>query len=238
MTRLARSARCATSPAARCSANGSFSCAAWPPTIGETLTKSRPTGTGSTPTRKAFPIAQRLLRHHGRPTGRTPDGAERSKRMEKLAFGEPVLDRLRQLSGLAASQEWDKVHSRCSARCGISLRPHRSQAGRAAYRRPDRLGDQGGGRPRFERRGTPGRRFHHGRPNHWRSTPTGTGSGRSSGTGRRATPMNRYDYWTKYVDDLKTVAVFNAVGASAGPGDGLEPHGRAASRPGRRSRRA
>ena len=29
--------------------------------------------------------------------------------MEKLAFGEPVLDRLRQLSGLAANQEWDQV---------------------------------------------------------------------------------------------------------------------------------
>ena len=36
-------------------------------------------------------------------------GTANLEAMEKLAFGEPVLDRLRQLSGLAASQEWDKV---------------------------------------------------------------------------------------------------------------------------------
>jgi cation transport regulator ChaC len=59
------------------------------------------------PTRKAFAIAQKLLRL--RETDGVKTGSANTESMEKLAFGEPVLDRLGQLSRLAANQDWDKV---------------------------------------------------------------------------------------------------------------------------------
>ena len=59
------------------------------------------------PARKAFPIAQRLLRL--KETDVAQSGNANRKALETLAFGEPVLDRLRQLCGLAAGQEWDQV---------------------------------------------------------------------------------------------------------------------------------
>jgi hypothetical protein len=59
------------------------------------------------PKRKAFAIAARL-RAISESDG--PNiGRQSTEALEKLAFGEPVLDRLRQLPGLVASQEWDKV---------------------------------------------------------------------------------------------------------------------------------
>ena len=57
--------------------------------------------------RKAFPITQRLLRLKETPGGQTD--AANVKTLETLAFGEPVLDRLRQLCGFAANKEWDHV---------------------------------------------------------------------------------------------------------------------------------
>jgi tetratricopeptide (TPR) repeat protein len=59
------------------------------------------------PARKAFPITQRLLRLKETDVAQSGNGT--LKNLEKLAFGEPVLDRLRQLCGLAAGQEWDQV---------------------------------------------------------------------------------------------------------------------------------
>ena len=71
------------------------------------------------PKRKAFPIAQRLLRFTEVDVAKT--GTANIVAMEKLAFGEPVLDRLRQLSSLAANQEWDQV-LRLLGPVSISLR--------------------------------------------------------------------------------------------------------------------
>jgi tetratricopeptide (TPR) repeat protein len=59
------------------------------------------------PKRKAFPIAQQLLRFTE--TDSAKKGSATIEAMEKLAFGEPVLNRLWQLSGLAANQEWEGV---------------------------------------------------------------------------------------------------------------------------------
>jgi hypothetical protein len=58
--------------------------------------------------RKAFPISQRLQRLKETPGGGQTDAAN-VKTLETLAFGEPVLDRLRQLCGFAANKEWDHV---------------------------------------------------------------------------------------------------------------------------------
>jgi tetratricopeptide (TPR) repeat protein len=58
--------------------------------------------------RKAFPITQRLHRLKDTPGGGQTDAAN-VKTLETLAFGEPVLDRLRQLCGFAANKEWDHV---------------------------------------------------------------------------------------------------------------------------------
>ena len=59
------------------------------------------------PARKAFPITQRLLKL--KEIDVTQSGNATQKKLETLAFGEPVLERLRQLCGLAAGQEWDQV---------------------------------------------------------------------------------------------------------------------------------
>jgi hypothetical protein len=65
------------------------------------------------PKRKAYPIAQRLL------SFLEVDGAdtagERIKAMEKLAYREPILDRLRELNTVLASQDWDKIFSAVSS---------------------------------------------------------------------------------------------------------------------------
>ena len=58
------------------------------------------------PKRVAFPIAERFRRLVS--TAAVPDSAELEP-MEKLVFGEPVLERIRQLRLSMASQEWDKV---------------------------------------------------------------------------------------------------------------------------------
>ena len=97
------------------------------------------------PKRKAFPITQRLLT--GLTRRPTQAGSVSPRALETLAFGEPVLDRLRQVCGLAAGQEWDQVF-RLLGPLKTRASSHRSRAGRAAHRRPDRIGDQGGGRPR------------------------------------------------------------------------------------------
>jgi hypothetical protein len=55
--------------------------------------------------RMAWRIAQRLQRLAPEQPGADPANLEI---LEKLAFGEPILARLRQLASLAASQEWDK----------------------------------------------------------------------------------------------------------------------------------
>ena len=59
--------------------------------------------------RKAYPITQRLL------SFLEVDGAdttsERIKAMEKLAYREPILDRLRELNTLVANQDWNKIFS-------------------------------------------------------------------------------------------------------------------------------
>ena len=60
--------------------------------------------------RKAYPIARRLL------SFLEVDGAdttsERIKAMEKLAYREPILDRLRELNTLVANQDWNKIFAR------------------------------------------------------------------------------------------------------------------------------
>ncbi len=112
------------------------------------------------PGRKAFPITQRLLRL--RESSGAQAGVTNVKALETLAFGEPVLDRLRQLCGLAASHDWDQV-IRLLGPLRISLTAHRSRAGRAVNRRADRVGDQGSGRPRSRRRGTSDPGFYAGR---------------------------------------------------------------------------
>ena len=95
-------------PGARRCPNGSFSFAAWPRYYRRDADDIKANWDRLDPKRKAFLIAQRLLRL------REPRQTKTRKMpnivaMEKLAFGEPVLDRVWQLSGLAASQEWDQV---------------------------------------------------------------------------------------------------------------------------------
>ncbi len=92
--------------------------------------------------RKAYPIARRLL------SFLEVDGAdttsERIKAMEKLAYREPILDRLRELNTLVANQDWNKIFERDRIATAI-IAADRSQAGRAAHAGSLGIGDQGGG---------------------------------------------------------------------------------------------
>ena len=100
------------------------------------------------PNRKAFPITQRLLRL--KETDRPQPGAATPRALETLAFGEPLLDRLRQLCSLAAGQEWDQV-LRLVGPLKIADPANRSRAGRATHGRAHRIGHQGSGNPRSDR---------------------------------------------------------------------------------------
>ena len=59
--------------------------------------------------RKAFPITQRLLRFKENKGNGQADGGN-LKALETLAFGEPVLDRLRQVCAVTAQKDWDQVN--------------------------------------------------------------------------------------------------------------------------------
>jgi hypothetical protein len=59
------------------------------------------------PKRKAFLIARRLLALADAGSGNSR--GSNTDELERLAYGEPVLDRLRELRGLTATKEWDKV---------------------------------------------------------------------------------------------------------------------------------
>ena len=59
--------------------------------------------------RKAFPITQRLLELKETRGNGQADGVK-LKALETLAFGEPVLDRLRQLCLVTAEKDWDQVN--------------------------------------------------------------------------------------------------------------------------------
>ena len=93
------------------------------------------------PKRKAYRIAQRLHEFTEVDAGDTAD--ERIKALEKLAYREPILDRLRELNSELASQDWNKIFAGRFAPPIVA--PDRSKARGAAHGRLDRNGCQGGG---------------------------------------------------------------------------------------------
>ena len=131
-------------------------------------------------------------------------------RWRSSVFGEPVLDRLRQLRQL-----WWPARS--GTRSSALLGPLRQSLHRIDPKlaerltvRLDRIDDQG--RPGHGTATRPSAlvtRVHPGRPSRWRSTRAGTGSGRWSGTGPRPMPGGAIHYWIEYIEDLETIAPFN-----------------------------
>ncbi len=158
------------------------------------------------PKRKAFTIAQRLLRI--READGLKAGTANTEAMEKLAFGEPVLDRLRQLSGLAANHEWDKL-LRLLGPVTMSLR-------RIEPKLAERLTGALIGsviKETEELDLSDAEELVHGftrvaeplafDPN-WNRLWAIIWDGPQGDTNESL------DYWTKYVEDLKTVSVFNS----------------------------
>ena len=158
------------------------------------------------PKRKAFPIAQRLLQlmEAGGPSAA---GAQ-IEAAEKLAFGEPVLDRLRKVCGLAAGQEWDKVV--------LLLGPVRASLRRIEPKLAERLTRaligsvikeaeslELSGAERLVRGFTRAAEPMALDPN-WNRLWAMVWDGPQADSG------GSLDYWAKYAEDLKTVAVLNS----------------------------
>ncbi len=156
--------------------------------------------------------------------------------MEKLAFGEPVLDRLRQVCGLAAASGMGQGDSPAWPAAAIRLR-------RIDPKLAERLTRALIGSVIKEAENldlTDAERLVRGftrvaeplaiDPN-WNRLWAIIWDGPQADTERIARLLGQVP---RGLEDGRRVQL---VGAGAGPGDGLEPHGRAASRPGRRSRR-
>jgi hypothetical protein len=158
------------------------------------------------PKRKAFPIAQRLLRL--RETGGPTTGSANTEAMEKLAYNEPVIDRLWQLSGLAANQEWDKAIrllgpvSQSLRRIDTKLAERLTGAliGSVIKETEDLdLSDAEHLVQSFTRVAEP-----------LAFDPNWNRLWAIIWDGPQGDTDESLNYWTKYVEDLKTVSVFNA----------------------------
>ena len=158
------------------------------------------------PARKAFPIAQRLLRL--KETDIAQSGNANLKALETLAFGEPVLDRLRQLCGLAAAQEWDQVVRLLSPLNAIIRRidpsiPERltgALIGSVIKEAEDLdLNDMERLIERFTRSAEP-----------LAFDPRWNRLWAMLWDGPQGDTSVSLEYWEKYVDDLKAVTIYNA----------------------------
>jgi len=157
------------------------------------------------PNRKALPITRRLLQLMETDGAKT-QGAQ-IEAMEKLVFGEPVLERLRQVCGLAAAQEWDGVLS--------LLGPLRSSLRRVDLKLAERLtcaliapviketqSLDVAGAERLVRGFTRATEPLAIDPN-WNRLWAMIWDGPQAG------PSGSLVYWAKYIEDLKTVSVLN-----------------------------
>jgi hypothetical protein len=159
------------------------------------------------PARKAFPIAQRLLRL--KETDIAQSGSAHTKALETLAFGEPVLDRLRQLCGLAASREWDHVIRLLGPMNAVLRRidpslPERltgALIGTLIKEAEDLdLDDAERLIERFTRSAEP-----------LAFDPRWNRLWAILWDGSQGDPVTSLEYWEKYVDDLKEVTIYNAT---------------------------
>jgi hypothetical protein len=158
------------------------------------------------PNRKAFPIAQRLLQL-AKNEGPGASSAD-IEAMEKLAFGEPVLDRLRQVCSLAASHEWEKVFRVLGAlrlslrRIDPKLAERLTQALIGSVIKEAESLDLSGAERLvrgFTRATEP-----------MAIDPNWNRLWGMIWDGPQASSSGAADYWGKYIDDLKTVTVLNS----------------------------
>jgi len=156
--------------------------------------------------RTAFRIAQRLRRLTQADASKTDES--NLEAMETLAFGEPVLARLRQVCSLAANQEWEKLFRLLGPLSQTLRRIDQKLAERltqllfgSVMKEATSLHLAAGERllTGFTRAAEP-----------LAIDPAWNRLWAIAWDGPHASPTGSLSYWTKYVEDLKTVPAFNS----------------------------